>query len=162
VCAHGKGLLVTLPCAHARQRGHVALTCAPGSPWRRACRGLCRAALHAGARQRVWHGTARTHGKECAHGKEQAARQRMRARQTQARTAKATCTAKRLPHGKGRCRANSRRARQWCRCCRYLCRAVFAVRPRTATPLRANKVLYRAKWRTAMAVFPVVWPPGDG
>jgi hypothetical protein len=33
VYAHGKGLLVTLPCAHARQRGHVVRTYAPGSSW---------------------------------------------------------------------------------------------------------------------------------
>ena len=99
VYAHGKGLLVTLPCAHARQRSHVAAACRPGKLLGLACRGLCRACWRAGARQSQLHGTELPHGNAGPHGNELAARQRWLARQTCARTAKVARTAKRLPHG---------------------------------------------------------------
>jgi hypothetical protein len=96
-CAHGKGHLVTLPCAHARQRGHVAAACRPGRSWGVCCKALCRARWRTAKRA---HGTEQPHGNVCAHGKVLAARQRTRARQSIQRTATQCRTAQTLAHGR--------------------------------------------------------------
>ncbi|KAK1609297.1 hypothetical protein QYE76_032970 [Lolium multiflorum] len=107
-CAHGKGLLVSLPCAHARQRGHVAPPVSLGDPGGSAAKAFAGLALRAA---KISHGVARQrclHGKGGAHGN-------VTARQSHARTATFCRTAKygrgkEQAHGNGLCRAMARTA----------------------------------------------------
>jgi hypothetical protein len=153
VYAHGKGLLVTLPCAHARQRRYVTTACAPGNL------GVC---LEASLPCGLWcRRTAKLPARHRA-----GARQRLRLTAKPQRTAVASRTAKHTRRAKGRraaapCRTVKplaawqstlarqrglahdkafavqylRRARQRWRCRRILCRANVGGRPRTTKTL---------------------------
>jgi hypothetical protein len=126
-CAHGKGLLVTLPCAPARQRSHVAAACSPGKllgvpggAFAVRAGVLAHGKAHRTA-QSCRTATRWPHGNVGSHGKGVHARQRRCARQSACRTAAQGS------HGKGHCRAKCRRARQRRRCRRVRCRPRFAV-----------------------------------
>jgi hypothetical protein len=159
MCMHtAKDHLVTLPCAHARQRATWHAPVLPG--------GLCRACLWV-AHGKPWswaHGEeARTAEARCTAelwrtAEMQAARQRMPARQRRhvhgkgGRTAEAARRTTKSPaHGKVFAIRVWQDARQRRRCWAYRCRARFALR-RRIDPFAVQLP------RTAKRGFPVVLP----